>query len=263
MKKIKNTNYTIKTAKSFAEKGKELTFFCISDLHGNIYEPDNQPILDLAVQAKPDLILASGDILSGESSQTDEVAVSLLSRLLAVAPVCYVNGNHEIQTRELDRVRYDRFIERLENCGVYVLNNRSIHLEIKGERVKVYGYELPWGFYSRFSRKRPDVDQMRNAIGIPKKDELNVLLTHNPVFFEEYAAWGADFVFAGHLHGGFIRLPILGGIISPQFQLFPRYARGMFANGESHMAVGAGMGNHSWLFRINNPTEAVVVKIQG
>lgn len=80
--------------------------------------------------------------------------------------------------------------------------------------------------------------------------------------FEEYTAWGADFTFAGHLHGGFIRLPYFGGVISPQFQLFPKYDHGLYQMDTSSMVVGAGMGNHSGLFRINNPTEIVTVRIK-
>lgn len=248
--------------KQTTSQGSELIFLCISDLHGNVYEPDNRPILELVKEAKPDLILASGDILSGEDCRTDEVAVSLLSQLLAVAPVCYVNGNHEIQLRKHEPKRYRRYIERLENCGVQVLNNRSIQMEIKEQKICVYGYELPLEFYRRFNRKKPEVSAIKNAIGTPDKSAINILLTHNPMHFEEYAQWGADVVFAGHLHGGFIRLPHFGGVISPQIHFFPKYDKGIFVLRQSVMVVSAGLGNHSGLFRINNPTETVVLTMR-
>lgn len=252
-----------KRCKKEAEKKpkKPLVLFCISDLHGNIYEPENRPVIERAAALAPDLILASGDMLSGENEKSDEIALALLTGLLEIAPVCFVDGNHEIQVRELQTERYDRFIRKLKNRGIYVLNNESVHFELYGRKVAVYGYELPWEYYQRFSRKRPAVSDIRKSIGVPDADEYNILLTHNPVFFQEYADWGADFVFAGHLHGGFIRLPFLGGIISPQFQIFPKYDRGLFELGKSRMVVSAGMGNHSWLFRINNPTEMIAVKI--
>lgn len=263
MKKIKKTFYTIKTNK-FQERTDEkpLVLFCLSDLHGNIYEPENQPVIQRAASVRPDLILASGDMLSGEDIRSDETAVNLLRELSGIAPVCFVNGNHEIQVREKQNRRYERFISRLRECGICVVNNDVVHFKPGGRHVAVYGYELSWEFYRRLNRKRPALSDMQERIGIPDPEEYNILLTHNPVFFEEYAKWGADFVFAGHLHGGFIRLPLLGGIISPQFEIFPKYDRGLFTFDKSSMVVGAGMGNHSWLFRVNNPPEMITVKIE-
>lgn len=263
MKKIKTTFYTIETNRYKKETEKKpLVLFCLSDLHGNVYEPENRPVIECAAFQRPDLILASGDMLSGESTGSDETASALLFALLEIAPVCFVDGNHEIQVREKQGARYDRFIRRLKNRGICVVNNDAVHFELGGRRVAVYGYELPWGFYRRFNRKRPALSDMKKSIGVPDADEYNILLTHNPVFFQEYARWGADFVFAGHLHGGFIRLPFLGGIISPQFQIFPKYDKGLFELGRSQMVVSAGMGNHSWLFRVNNPAEMIVVKVK-
>ena len=153
-------------------------------------------------------------------------------------------------------------MDDLKNGGVQVLHNETAWFWIDGEKVAVTGYELPWEYYRRFSRRHPSVVGMERSIGKRKQDAYQILLTHNPVFFEEYAAWGADFTFAGHLHGGFIRLPYFGGVISPQFQLFPKYDHGLYQMDTSSMVVGAGMGNHSGLFRINNPTEIVTVRIK-
>lgn len=258
MRKLKTTFYTIKTKRA----GKALTLLCLSDLHGNVYEPENRPIFEKAEEVKPDMILASGDMLSGEREEADDEAVRVLAALSETAPVFFVDGNHEIQVRELTPGRYERFIRKLENRRVHVLNNKSVHLELAGRKIGVYGFELPWEYYSRFNRKRLEVSRIKKELGVPDGEEFTILLTHNPVYFQEYAKWGADFVFAGHLHGGFIRLPLLGGVISPQFRIFPKYDKGIFKLGKSRMAVGAGMGNHSWLFRVNNPAEMVVVRTE-
>lgn len=241
---------------------KNLTFFCLSDLHGTVYEPDNRQIRKTAADCKPDLILASGDMMSGDKEEADGEMIRLLTALTQTAPVFFVDGNHEMQARELHDKRYAHFVRALQNGGVCVLNNASVHRTIAGKQIGIYGYELPWEYYRRFNRKRPEVSELRKAIGSPVETEFTILLTHNPVYFPEYAKWGADFVFAGHLHGGFIRLPFAGGIVSPQFEIFPKYDKGVFEIGKSRMAVGAGMGNHSWLFRINNPAEMVVVKTE-
>ena len=56
-----------------------------------------------------------------------------------------------------------------------------------------------------------------------------------------------------------MRLPYLGGVITPQFRLFPKYDRGIFKRGGKQMVVSAGLGSHSIPLRINNPPELVVL----
>ena len=53
------------------------------------------------------------------------------------------------------------------------------------------------------------------------------------------------FVLAGHFHGGMVRIPKFGGVISPQFQIFPKYDAGEFHEGETTMILSRGLGNHS------------------
>ena len=73
-------------------------------------------------------------------------------------------------------------------------------------------------------------EQVTEALGAPKEGCCNVLLAHNPVYFDTYAAWGADLTLSGHLHGGIVRLPLLGGVISPQMKLFPDYTRSLISS---------------------------------
>ena len=55
-------------------------------------------------------------------------------------------------------------------------------------------------------------------------EKYNILLTHNPNFIDAYTKWGADLTLSGHIHGGMIRLPIIGGIFSPGVTFFPKYS---------------------------------------
>ena len=66
---------------------------------------------------------------------------------------------------------------------------------------------------------------------------------------------------SGHLHGGIARLPYLGGVVSPDPELFPRYDHGIYENGAAKMIVSAGLGTHSVNLRVNNPPELVIVDI--
>ncbi|MDE6892596.1 MAG: hypothetical protein K2P50_12455, partial [Lachnospiraceae bacterium] len=104
-----------------------------------------------------------------------------------------------------------------------------------------------------------EVSYLDRLIGRPDKSRATVLIAHNPRYFEVYAGWGADFVVSGHVHGGLMRLPFLGGVISPALKLFPKYDGGEFHEGKSTLILGRGLGTHTLPIRIFNPGEVVVI----
>ena len=82
-----------------------------------------------------------------------------------------------------------------------------------------------------------------------------MLLAHTPLFFEAYAAWGARLTLSGHIHGGIVRLPGVGGVLSPERKFLPRYDKGRFVRGDSEMIVSGGLGK----LRFGNPPEICVI----
>jgi hypothetical protein len=98
-------------------------------------------------------------------------------------------------------------------------------------------------------------------LGALHEDKYNILIAHDPDFFDEYVDFGPDLVLSGHLHGGMIALPGIGGIISPQLQLFPKYDFGVFNKKNTTMIVSRGIGWHSIPIRIFNKAEIVTVTI--
>lgn len=89
-----------------------------------------------------------------------------------------------------------------------------------------------------------------------------VLLSHHPELFELYAESGYNLVFCGHAHGGQIRLPFIGGIISPNQGLFPKYTAGIYRKGDTKMVVSRGLGNSAFPLRINNFPEIVKITLE-
>ena len=73
--------------------------------------------------------------------------------------------------------------------------------------------------------------------------------------------WGSDLIFAGHMHGGIIRLPFLGGVLSPERDYFPEYDGGKYELENSTMVVGRGLGNYTINLRIFNRPELMVVTL--
>ena len=103
----------------------------------------------------------------------------------------------------------------------------------------------------------------KRKFGIPVPEAFHILLAHNPVYFDTYAAWGADLTLSGHLHGGIIRIPGIGGLITPQAQLFPKYDRGLISVNGKYMVVSAGLGEHTVPIRIFNPPQLILITVEG
>ena len=81
-------------------------------------------------------------------------------------------------------------------------------------------------------------------------------------YAKEYADWGADLTLCGHNHGGLIRIPGVGSLISPQFQWFPKYDAGSFEFDGKKVIVSRGLGTHTFHIRIFNRAELVFVVIK-
>lgn len=264
MKNFKTTYYQIPLDHEIYRPFQKIRIVLLSDLHNQVYGPDNSVLLAGIRQLKPDLILAAGDILNCEPKRREDAALSVMTKLAKVYPVYYGNGNHEYRMK-LDTqtfgLRYAGYAKHLRAAGVYLLENEWADISLKGMRFRIYGLELPWRFYQRTCRERLTAAQMEQLLGKKKGERYVLLIAHNPVHFPAYAAWGADLTVSGHLHGGFVRLPLLGGVVSPQFRLFPKYARGVFEEKGKFMAVSTGIGTHSMLPRLGNPTEVVVLDL--
>ena len=150
--------------------------------------------------------------------------------------------------------------EGLQKLGISRMINETRVLDRYA--VSITGCEVDRQYYKRFHKVPMKKEYLEGLLPEGRQDCFQILLAHNPDYFPVYAAWGADLVLSGHLHGGVIRLPLLGGVISPRLHLFPRYDGGKFTCGNSTMIVSRGLGMHTIPFRFNNPGELVDITIR-
>ncbi len=233
----------------------------ISDVHFSNLTTCNQNrrVMDQVLTSvrllRPDVIAVTGDIVSrnpGKLGIPD--AVAFLGRLAAHAPVLFVPGNHEM---DLPKSRRNRLFRRLREQGVILLYNRTVILRgiaFSGVVLPRTIYKNSDGGYRNLEQCTPEM--LTKRLGSCRKHP-HVLLAHSPMGLPAYARWGADAVLSGHVHGGIVRLPGLGGILSPERKFFPRYTRGLYRMDGTVMAVSAGIGK----LRIGNPAEVVCVDL--
>ena len=67
---------------------------------------------------------------------------------------------------------------------------------------------------------------------------------------------------AGHFHGGTIRIPGLGGVMTPQYQFFLPWSAGNFERNGKRMIVSRGLGTHSINIRLNNRPQLVLIRLR-
>ncbi len=237
----------------------------LSDVHDDLDKGKAQEILDAVIAVKPDVILCTGDLLTAKHGRFRmDGAADLVRNLCGIGPVYYVDGNHEVRLAENRNTygdAYETWRRILTEAGVHVLDDRMEMLEINGVSLSLGGYVAPLSSYARHGRILPDEKDLKSALGSPAREAYNILLCHHPDLFPAGAKWGADLMLSGHVHGGIIRLPLLGGVFGAEWKLFPRYDRGLFRIGDSHMCVSAGLGSHTIKFRFLNPPEIDVIEL--
>lgn len=120
----------------------------------------------------------------------------------------------------------------LEVHRVQPLVNRSTRLEGDGLDLWVAGVDDLW-------EGQPDLGA---ALAAVPEDALLLMLAHNPDAWLEPCMERADLVLSGHVHGGQIRLPLLGAIHTQGTHLTRRHPAGWFRRGQSRMFVSRGVG---------------------
>lgn len=253
------TRYRVASPK-LAEKK---TWVFLSDLHNQVYGADNCKLIDAVKQESPDLILIGGDMLVGKNGHSYEPALACVRELVKIAPVYYANGNHE-ERMKLKPQKYDQsyslYREKLLKLGVHLLENESTVL-YDDSKVRLTGLEIPLECYTHLKRREMPGGAIKERIGDRDPEAFQVLLAHNPSYMKEYLAWGADLILSGHLHGGMVRIPGIGGVIGPDFVLFPKYSGEMRRVGDQTVIVSKGLGTHTIHIRLFNPAEIVVLSL--
>ncbi len=242
----------------------EYTFALLSDLHNKSFGERNGRLLAQLDKLAPDAVLVAGDMLTASgNSEKAQKTTAFMQDLAARYPVYYGMGNHEQRIGECPEAFgdfYETYVNQLNSFGIEPLINENVNLP--SANINICGLQMDRCYYRKFRKHPMSTDYLTDMLGTPKEKQFQILIAHNPDYFEEYAAWGADLVVSGHVHGGLMRLPFLGGVVSPKLTLFPKYDGGRFESGGSTMILSRGLGTHTLPIRIFNPGELVVVRLK-
>lgn len=258
------TKYRICSQKLNGIKREKKIIF-LSDLHNRMYGEENERLLESIRNQHPDLILIGGDMLVRKDGNSYDKSVHFLAKLPGICPVYCANGNHEQKLKELpDKYEqsYEEYKKALTASGIHMLENASETVKLDEVPVKLSGLEIPLGAYARFGKKELSLKEITDRIG-EHGDDYQILLAHHPGYMKEYLAYGADLILGGHYHGCVVQLPGIGGVISTNFTLFPKYSGGIYQEGEQTAVVSRGLGTHSVPLRLWNWPELIVLELSG
>ena len=258
------TKYRICSQKLNGIKREKKIIF-LSDLHNRMYGEENERLLESIRNQHPDLILIGGDMLVRKDGNSYDKTVHFLAKLPGICPVYCANGNHEQKLKELpDKYEqsYEEYKKALTASGIHMLENASETVKLEEVPVKLSGLEIPLGAYARFGKKELSLKEITDRIG-EHGDDYQILLAHHPGYMKEYLAYGADLILGGHYHGCVVQLPGIGGVISTNFTLFPKYSGGIYPEGEQSAVVSRGLGTHSVPLRLWNWPELIVLELSG
>lgn len=255
--------YKISSRKLNGLSTKKILF--LSDLHNYSYGKENQRLLQAIRCSEPDLILIGGDMIVRKNGTSYERTVEFLRKLPEICPVYLANGNHEQKLKEQPEryiQSYEKYKEQLAESGIVFLENETVQIQMDQTVIRITGLEIPINAYRRFNRYAMKIEELEERVG-RTNSRYHILLAHNPAYVRQYQKWGADLILCGHLHGGIVGLPGIGGVIAPDFRLFPRYSAGRYRSGYSTIVVSRGLGSHSIPVRFLNPAELIVLELSG
>lgn len=259
MRSFQTEHYTVRLPHSGYETELPERTAVVSDLHSNLFGPDNRHLMHAILSEKPDLVLIPGDLITA-NGKDNRVAFSFIKELAANhLKVCISLGNHEERLRLNHPDSFEAFRNSVKREGLVLLDNEWYSYS---EHVRIGGLTIPFECYNR-GRQRKELSEAEVKKLLPAEEgAVSIVMAHNPEFFPTYSGCNLNLIVSGHLHGGFIRLPFIGGVISPSGRFFPKYDNGIYKKNDCVMAVSRGLGDHVPLLRFLNRPELMILHLQ-
>ena len=219
----------------------------ISDFHCD----KTAGIIDAVRNEKPDIICATGDMTHDIGSY--EPFINLLKSMIEIAPVYIISGNHDIW-----RTDYNDLVKKCRQTGAVFLRDERVFFKKDNAQIAITGIEDP--FSTTYKIINENIQKSLDKFSCC--NEYSILLFHRANLLDKFKGKGYDLILSGHMHGGQIRIPGVGGILCPKTNfhdktkiLFPKYFGGEYNLGDTKAIVSRGIGNPAIIPRIFNKPE--------
>ncbi|PZQ89618.1 MAG: metallophosphatase [Leifsonia xyli] len=285
---VERNRFTVRheTLSVLEPDARPITILHLSDLHLTPWQRAKQDFIRSLAVYEPDLVIDTGDNLGHLDG--------LLGVRRALEPFAgtagvFVHGSNDYygpvlknpfgylvessnrrvaREPELDTPALDRFLG--EELGWHGLNNRVRAIELKGTRLEFLGTADAHRDWDRLGELPGAVEEMREKVEWSSDEPRQVLtigVTHAPYqrVLNAFVSQGADLIFAGHTHGGQVRIPGRPALVT-NCDIPPAQAQGLSvwrAGARSaFLEVSAGLGTSIYApVRFACPPEAIVMTL--
>ena len=245
------SHYEIKSDK-LNQKYNNYKIMLLTDLHNRDI---TEKLVKIVNEENPNIIVMSGDMINEKVDGFDNFFN--LCEELKNKTVYYVFGNHE---ENMSDEKQNEFIEKIkEKTNVILLNNDKVELD---DSFTIYGFSPQVKYYLASTKEKIDLNYIEERIGKIDINKFNLLISHDPLLYNLYSEYGFDMVLSGHLHGGIINIPFVGGLLSPDFTFFPKYYKGVNKIENTNLVISRGLGYGYMIpIRVFNRGEVVIINL--
>jgi predicted MPP superfamily phosphohydrolase len=203
----------------------------ISDLHVERLTQREEAVLRLVEASKPDIILITGDYVNlsyNRDPVTQAQVRQILSHLKAPHGVYATLGSPPVDLPEKVAPLFKGLSIRLMRQDWEIVDLGD------GRSLTLVGMDCT----HHLPTDRARLDDLMTAV---PNHAPQILLYHSPELMPEASQHGLDLYLCGHTHGGQVRLPVIGPILTSS-QLGRKYVMGLYKNGRTHLYVSRGIG---------------------
>lgn len=252
MKKFEITQYSLNSNKITEDH----TIVLLSDLHNNEFSMDNEKLIQAVKQCNPNFIIMCGDMVLKDDPNIN-VIMNLCEKLREFSEIYYVLGNHEGILEYMEgglQIPLDKYLFEM---GVTVCYPGAYTIKDGVDEINLFSVSMTEESFQE------DYDLQEQLDIFLQNDGYKILVSHYPttlyntLYDEDY-----DLGVAGHFHGGQIIIPGLGGLYHKDAGFFPKYYGGLFNLGKAQLIVTRGLGSSSFIPRINNIPEMVLINLR-
>jgi len=265
---------------------RNITVLHLSDLHMAPWQTRKQEWVRSLAIIEPDLIINTGDNLGHPDGL---IGLEYALAPFADVPGVYVNGSNDYygpklknplnyfagpsgrkdSAERLDTDSLERYFA--DSLGWLSLNNRARALELRGSRLEFFGVNDAHRGWDRLDQLPGLIEEMRENVGWQDDrsgpEAVPIGVTHAPYrrVLDSFVTYGAEVIFAGHTHGGQIRIPGLPALVA-NCDIPRNQAQGLslwrHARKAAYLNVSAGIGTSIYApVRFACAPEAVVVTL--